>query len=524
MTHNGTMSTSRALSVVRLSSLKDESTSPERQREHNLGTIDRNGWTLAGEAEDLDVSATRYSPMERPELGNWLGHRANEFDVIVFWRLDRFIRSLFDFTEIIRWCEANGKNLVSATEPFDLNTPFGRAIAGILAVLAELEARTIRERVLDAHRKLRTDGRWAGGPPPYGYVSAPREGGGRRLVIDPETRAVVIKAADQVIRGASLVSIARDFNARGILTNLDRNAVQQGRELDPENRRSWDQTGLSRILRNPATMGIQVAGRQRSEQKVIRGEDGRPRRVAEPLLSQDTWDRLQRALDNRTVTKSRTATTSPLLGVTVCGQCGRPIYHKIKTGSGGKVHRYYTCPGRNGVTAPCPDTYFLAWQVEEFTEDHFLNHRLNMEPTPVGSTDPIPVLGDAPVQRRVLIPGEDHAAELVEVEQAIRDLIADRSAGLYRSAPAVAEYTRQMTVLEQDHEQLSALPSRPDQWCWESTGQTWRDLWSTLDVEGRRTVLRDSGVQVTLAPRDWSISVPEDLLDRARQALAEWCA
>jgi site-specific DNA recombinase len=177
------MSTSktRALSVVRLSSLRDESTSPERQREHNLSTIDRNGWTLAGEAEDLDVSATRYSPMERPELGNWLGHRANEFDVIVFWRLDRFIRSLFDFTEIIRWCEANGKNLVSASEPFDLNTPFGRAIAGILAVLAELEARTIRERVLDAHRKLRTDGRWAGGPPPYGYVSVSREGGGRRL-------------------------------------------------------------------------------------------------------------------------------------------------------------------------------------------------------------------------------------------------------------------------------------------------------------------------------------------------------
>jgi site-specific DNA recombinase len=140
---------------------------------------------------------------------------------------------------------------------------------------------------------------------------------------------------------------------------------------------------------------------------------------------------------------------------------------------------------------------------------------------PVGSTDPDPVLGDAPVQRRVLIPGENHTAELVEVEQAIRDLMADRSAGLYRSAPAVAEYTRQMTVLEQDHERLSALPSRPDQWRWESTGQTWRELWSTLDVEGRRAVLRDSGVQVTLAPHDWSIYVPEDLLDRAREALAE---
>ena len=36
------------------------------------------GWTEAGVATDLDVSATKYSPFHRPELARWLTVRAHE--------------------------------------------------------------------------------------------------------------------------------------------------------------------------------------------------------------------------------------------------------------------------------------------------------------------------------------------------------------------------------------------------------------------------------------------------------------
>ncbi|MBF6168278.1 recombinase family protein [Streptomyces gardneri] len=83
----------RALLAARLSVMTDESTSPVRQLEHGRSAVQARGWTEAGVATDLDVSATKYSPFDRPELGNWLKNRHHEFDVIVVRRLDRLVRS-----------------------------------------------------------------------------------------------------------------------------------------------------------------------------------------------------------------------------------------------------------------------------------------------------------------------------------------------------------------------------------------------------------------------------------------------
>src|SRR5690606_32501471 len=113
--------TTRALAVVRLSVLSDCSTSPVRQLEDCTILIRSRGWEHVGTAEDLDVSATKYSPFNRPELGQWLTDDPPEpWDVLVVWRLDRLIRSSRDLAELLAWCEDRGKGFVSATEGFDL--------------------------------------------------------------------------------------------------------------------------------------------------------------------------------------------------------------------------------------------------------------------------------------------------------------------------------------------------------------------------------------------------------------------
>lgn len=533
----------RALSVVRLSNLRDDSTSPERQREHNRQTAERKNLIIAGEAADIDISATKYRPQDRPQLGPWLkaitpsceqghcGHTEEtpcmgQYSTVIFWRLDRFVRSVADFSQMIQWCEDHGKGLVSATEPFDLNDPsgFGRAMAQIIAVFAELEARTVRARVLDGMRKVKAEGRWAGGPPPFGYVSAPREGGGRKLVVDPVTQGFALEAAERVIGGESIVSVAYDFNRREIPTNLDRVAIAGGKK--PEKRRQWDQSGLSRILHNPACMGIQVTGRTKKEHKVVRDENGRPKQVAEPLMSEEMWDELQRALDKRSVTRSRTVTSSPLLGVLYCGQCGRALYHRLQTSSAGKNHRYYVCAGRNGVARACPGTYFKADEVEDFIRDQLLEYRLNKEPAlhtdmteeeRIAAAAADPVLGDSEVQHRVFIAGQNNDHEIAEIERAIRELMDDRQAGLFSSPVAQAQYRSQMSALEADYERLSALPSIPDEWRWEGAGETYRELWKRLDTEGRRQLLVDSGIRADIRPLKWSVTVPDDLVERVRQ-------
>jgi hypothetical protein len=78
--------TLRGVRCVRLSVLTDETTSPERQREADdiaaaLGIDFGEGETFR-EAVDLDVSASKFGPFDRPQLGGWLD-RPDEYDALL---------------------------------------------------------------------------------------------------------------------------------------------------------------------------------------------------------------------------------------------------------------------------------------------------------------------------------------------------------------------------------------------------------------------------------------------------------
>ncbi|MFE7901443.1 recombinase family protein [Streptomyces sp. NPDC057424] len=108
----------RVLGAVRLSILlsilKDDTNSPERQRqavEHWTAGPAVDGRT-AGWAEDLDVSGAMH-PFKRPGLGPWFNERADEWDVLGVWKLDRLSRKAGHFAEVFEWCQKHGKSIVS---------------------------------------------------------------------------------------------------------------------------------------------------------------------------------------------------------------------------------------------------------------------------------------------------------------------------------------------------------------------------------------------------------------------------
>jgi Resolvase, N terminal domain len=73
---------------------------------------------VVGTAEDLGISAGSTSPFDRPQLGNWQTNRLDEFDILIFYPMDRVVRRLLDQADVIRWCQDHSKTVVSATEPF----------------------------------------------------------------------------------------------------------------------------------------------------------------------------------------------------------------------------------------------------------------------------------------------------------------------------------------------------------------------------------------------------------------------
>ncbi len=90
--------------------------------------------------------------------------RRREIDMIIAWRLDRWGRSVADLMTTLHDLDVLGIGFVSLTEAFDLTTPTGRAMAGMLAIFAEFEREILRERVKAGVAQSRKEGRRHGRP------------------------------------------------------------------------------------------------------------------------------------------------------------------------------------------------------------------------------------------------------------------------------------------------------------------------------------------------------------------------
>ena len=67
---------------------------------------------------------------------------------LVFWKLDRLGRDTFELMRLSKEFEAERWNIVSMTEGIDTRTPMGRAFYGMLAVFAQFERDSTRERTI----------------------------------------------------------------------------------------------------------------------------------------------------------------------------------------------------------------------------------------------------------------------------------------------------------------------------------------------------------------------------------------
>lgn len=489
----------RTIGVVRLSRhskrADDPSTSPDRQRKvvQSDSSLNIIGW-----AEDLGVSAAKVPPWERPGLGEWL-RRPEDWDTLAFWKLDRLVRSVGDFAEMVKWARGKPnntglppvdrpKNLVSITDKIDLESPMGRAMAGMIAVFAELEADIVQERVNDARAEMYAAGRWPGGRYPYGYKPVKRPEGGWELEVVPEQREIVRQFVALGIAGKPFFPLQMKLEEQGVPT--------------PKGGKSWKNVNVGSMMRSRALLG-------EATYKAITGEDGLPVDPvrAEPLISVAEWNQLQEALDGNP-RRNRETGVSLLNEVAFCALCGEPMYHRNmkesvkKNGGRRKGYRYYGCGGQWSRRNDCKVKAIRGEQAEALVADILLAH-----------------IGELEVMRTEKVGGVSHAAEIAELESALEDLIA-RTEG---KGPAVAKvYAKRIEAVESKLEALSAIPERAPEIREVGTGQTYRQVWEASDTEERRSLLLRSGIRVEVAKAsgDWVSVGRFNRPERADEAVA----
>ena len=126
---------------------------------------------------------------KRPAFGELMeAVEAGRVKKIVVYRLDRFSRSLADFSQIWELLRKNDVEFLSVNEQFDTSSPMGRAMLNIVMTFAQLERETTAERVRDNYHHRVSLGAWPGGPAPYGYALSKAELDGRKgsSLIDDE--------------------------------------------------------------------------------------------------------------------------------------------------------------------------------------------------------------------------------------------------------------------------------------------------------------------------------------------------
>lgn len=234
------------------------------------------------------------SNVNRPDLQRLIDDvEDGKIDVVVVFKLDRLSRSqkdtLFLIEEIFN---PNNCGFVSIRENFDTNTPFGKAMVGILSVFAQLERETILERTRIGRKKRAEEGFWYGtANEPYAYHYNEATG-----VLEPIPEKVedVKRMMELYLQGYPMTQIAEMFNIQ-------------------------DQT-LRSIFTTPVNLG-----KVPYKDEIFEGKH-------QAIITQETYDKVQQKMKERSKTYKHA--NYLLAGKIICGHCGAKYrYQKAGTSS-----------------------------------------------------------------------------------------------------------------------------------------------------------------------------------------------
>lgn len=347
---------------------------------------------------------------------------AGRIQRILVYRLDRFSRSIADFSQLWNMLEQHGVQFFSVSEQFDTSSPIGRAMLNIILVFAQLERETTAERVKDNYYHRFALGAWPGGPAPYGFNLTKITDHGRMvssLVSNEKSKLVTKIFEDYINPGASLRSLAKALTAQGI---------------PGPKREVWDSVSLSRLLHSPLyvtadheiywhyqALGIQiqqpieafdgihacnVIGRRDRSKNKYNSLSGQQLTVANHhgFIPSELWLRVQDKLSKTPqIPRAKAGKHSWLTGLLKCARCG----YAIKINHVKSENRFYLlCSGRSNLATCSASIHIDLHELEQHVATEIKSIFVSCSP------------------EEVFPPTKDNAEDLLALDMKIERLVA----------------------------------------------------------------------------------------------------
>lgn len=293
---------------TRISSDKtSEKAGVARQKADCQKLADRLGWNVVEVFEDNDISA--HSGRVRPAYREMLeAAKRGRIAGIIAWHTDRLHRRTVELEEFIQVVEDNDVQVQTVTAgDIDLTTASGRMYARTLGNLAQYEVDHAKERMKRAKGEAAAQGKYRGGPRPYGYES---DG---VTVKEPEAEAIRW-ATEAIIAGRSLRAVATEMNERGYRTaGRQRKDGTYASEPKP-----WKFDSLKDMLVRPRNAGHAHTGRADTGSAVITKAH-----AFEAIVTNEQWEAVYGILTSPARSRSWGHTAKHLgSGIYRCGREG----------------------------------------------------------------------------------------------------------------------------------------------------------------------------------------------------------
>jgi DNA invertase Pin-like site-specific DNA recombinase len=355
----------RAVAYYRKSS-EDDGGSVDQQQKWALAAAPSQGVEVvrefADQAKKGHETASRTAFHEMLRFCQQEAKRGSPVEAIVCWHPNRFSRADSQETGWFVWefrKAGVGRMFTAARGWVDFGRMEDRIIFGIEQdasnhrYVVDLARDCTRGRLSGAR-----EGRWMGGPVPYGYraelekvtVKGKTRWRTARLVLGPDHEGEVVRRLfiDYARTAVGLRGLAQRLTAAGVP------APKGGKK-------GWGTNTVKRILLNPAYLGrvvwarrtegkffgvvnaelVPLSGPQKSRPNDEGGWVYAPSQTHEPLVDQKTWERCQEKLARRRKERQPRLGCYALSGLVRCGHCGGNMVARVNlAGTGGRRHTY----------------------------------------------------------------------------------------------------------------------------------------------------------------------------------------
>lgn len=319
----------RAWLYYRLSRDEDEElNSLTNQRSIIAGYAEKNGFTIAGESFDDNVSGMHFDRDGIEKICEAV--EQNQIDAVIVKDLSRLGRHRTQTAVFIDYLKKHDVRVISVTENIDTSNENDDLVIGMKQIINDMYAKDASRKIRSTYRQKQKEGIVL--IPPFGYFK------------DKNTRQVVIveEAADTVrlifklyLDGYGFKQIAKKLNADGVHTPayyqqtlLGKNVPHTWPQISKQ--QLWISTTIKRILENEFYAGTLICHKTRTNKinKTFRfippEEQYRHENAVPAIIDRETWQQAQFLLQKRVKDRVRAAPGQKIhryTGIIECADC-----------------------------------------------------------------------------------------------------------------------------------------------------------------------------------------------------------